>query len=204
MTSEYKPYKDREQLYRLYWQNDWSQQEIALKFGVSRGTIQRAMDDAGLPTRQTKSNKPGVRYGHGKDGHPRWGHYDGDKKRTVHIHQLLAIAKGAEPAKVFSNGKWQVHHDNGVPWDNRPDNIELLTASEHRSRHSGESKKVAREYSDRQLLRWIEAFVEEFGVVPAQNDIVGWPGPHYLTYKNRFGSWTEAVRQAGYTPRSEK
>jgi hypothetical protein len=53
----------------------------------------------------------------------------------VAVHQLLAIAMGEDPHDVFSNSEYQVHHKNNVPWDNRPSNIELLTAGEHYDKH---------------------------------------------------------------------
>ena len=60
------------------------------------------------------------------------------------------------------------------------------------------------EYSDEELLERIDAFVEEFGVVPAQSDATGWPGPSPGSYKYRFGSWTNAIKAAGHTPRGDQ
>jgi len=48
-----------------------------------------------------------------------------------HVHQLIAIANGADPHKVFGNRQYNIHHKNGFKFDNRPSNIEMLTASEH-------------------------------------------------------------------------
>lgn len=62
---------------------------------------------------------------------------------TVQEHQLVAILHGADPRKVFSNGKWEVHHKHSVPKDKFPeiakelrqfnygDNLELLENDEH-------------------------------------------------------------------------
>lgn len=52
----------------------------------------------------------------------------------VYIHQLLAIAEGADPHDVFGGGT-HVHHHSGVEWDNRPDNVSLLTPAEHKAAH---------------------------------------------------------------------
>ena len=68
------------------------------------------------------------------DGYETWG--DKISRSNVRVHQLLAISEGESPEKVFSKGEYVVHHKNGVPWDNRPENIELLTNSEHSSLHA--------------------------------------------------------------------
>jgi hypothetical protein len=44
-------------------------------------------------------------------------------------HQLVAIADGADPYDVFDGA--HVHHINGCPHDNRPENVTLLTPQEH-------------------------------------------------------------------------
>lgn len=55
---------------------------------------------------------------------------------TIAVHQLVAIANGADPHKVFSDGEYHCHHKNGVRWDNRPGNIEVLSSSEHSILHA--------------------------------------------------------------------
>jgi len=51
--------------------------------------------------------------------------------RTIGIHRLLAISEfGIEAVKDKV-----VHHKNRIPWDNRPDNIEIMTTEEHSCHH---------------------------------------------------------------------
>jgi len=52
----------------------------------------------------------------------------------VAIHQLVAIADGADPYKVFSDD-WHVHHKDSVKSMNSRENLELLSASEHIKEH---------------------------------------------------------------------
>ena len=46
-------------------------------------------------------------------------------------HRLLAVAEYGFEAVVDK----QVHHKNGIPWDNRPDNIEPISQRDHIRKH---------------------------------------------------------------------
>jgi len=80
------------------------------------------------------------------------------------------------------------------------------TVSRWLSRHGIEKRTPPqdRKYSREDLLSWIEAFTREFGVVPSSEAARDWPGPALETYVMYFGSWSAAVRAAGYSPRSER
>ena len=56
---------------------------------------------------------------------------------TVYIHQLNAILAGADPYDVFDPDR-HVHHINGIPFDNRPGNLEVRDAQEHGFEHRRE------------------------------------------------------------------
>jgi hypothetical protein len=53
---------------------------------------------------------------------------------TVYVHQLVAITAGADPRDVFSPD-FDVHHENHIPWDNRPGNLDLEHSKPHRRGH---------------------------------------------------------------------
>jgi hypothetical protein len=52
---------------------------------------------------------------------------------TVYEHQLVMLMEGADPHKLFSGGKWHVHHENNVSWDNRPGNLTVENEEDHNS-----------------------------------------------------------------------
>ncbi|AGM10789.1 HNH endonuclease [Halorubrum tailed phage 8] len=57
-------------------------------------------------------------------------------QREVAIHRLIMLAEYGFEA-VCQN---QVHHLNGVRWDNRPSNLSLMSASDHARLHSEETE----------------------------------------------------------------
>lgn len=67
----------------------------------------------------------------GKDAYEVWQHKYKTQRDTVRVHRLLAVAEfGFDKVKEMS-----VHHQSIIPWDNRPENIELMTKSQHQSYH---------------------------------------------------------------------
>jgi hypothetical protein len=62
----------------------------------------------------------------------RWMDYSNPSRGdSIPVHRLLAVAEwGVDAVK----GK-HVHHENGVKWDNRVGNLELLNPSEHAKMH---------------------------------------------------------------------
>jgi len=204
---------DPEVLEMLYWQEGLSMFRIAERLGVSESKIYSEMEKHGIDRRGVgyNSSKNFAKYARYriKDGYPTWeGKSKSDGFATTFVHQLLLIADGEDPHKVYSD-EYSCHHKNGVRWDNRSENLTLWTRERHSRHHANErdlGKKHGtwQEYSDEDLLEWLDSFVEIMGVVPIEEDIYGWPGPVGQTYRQRFGTFNNAVREAGYTPRGEK
>jgi len=59
-----------------------------------------------------------------------------EEEVTPYIHNLVAIADGADPHKVYSGG-YQVHHVDENKWLNSDTNLELMTIGDHRRHHDG-------------------------------------------------------------------
>lgn len=72
-----------------------------------------------------------------RDGYVRFRAWDPQqgRERYAYVHQLLAISEGADPADVFSDGEFHVHHRNRIRWDNRPENLEVRHRTDHAEHH---------------------------------------------------------------------
>lgn len=84
-----------------------------------------------------------------------------------------------------------VHHINGNPADDSPENLQLTI----RSVHSSFSNK---KYTKDIMLQALKDFVAEYGKRPTVRE---WKEtirqPEYKTYVAYFGSWKNALREAG-------
>ena len=126
-------YKNEEILRWLYWDEEQSVADIGDVFDVAPSTILYWMEELDIERRKPMEKRV-PKISKDKAGYERFMHYDNrtETRRTVFSHRLLAVAEyGLEAIR----GK-DVHHKNGCKFDNRPDNIELLSRSEHRKRHA--------------------------------------------------------------------
>lgn len=131
------PHSDPEWLREKYWDEKLTLEEIAEEAGVkSEVSILRAMESHGIERRDksvafTLSN-PGAGFVHADAyGYETIKHSVNNTTKNFKIHRLVAMAHyGIEEVKDCI-----VHHENGVPWDNRPENLELMTQSEHMKQH---------------------------------------------------------------------
>lgn len=128
------PWRDKELMKRLYWDEKMTQAEIADLFGCGAGTVSDWLRNRHeLGTRSISEAKEwtkgyvGVPFYTARRGYERW---EGDG-HTIKVHRIVAAAEYGFDAVADKH----VHHKNGIPWDNRPENLELLSVSDHSTHH---------------------------------------------------------------------
>lgn len=138
MTDE-PGYRDEAQLRDLYEDRELPVSMIAEKYDVTPKTINQWLDRHGIEKRSpgreiqiAKRREPLSFHTRPSDGYERIAtKYAGEQSRVYH-HRLLAVAEHGFDA---IRGK-DVHHESGVPWDNRPGNLELLGKDDHQNVHA--------------------------------------------------------------------
>jgi transposase-like protein len=174
-------YKDEDWLREQYIKKGKSQNEIARELDVNSGTINYWADKFDIESRDRVGEvrrKRGVDYANfytNDKGHELWKASDargGDD--VMYVHRLLAIAEYGLNAVAENH----VHHENGVPWDNRPDNIEPMNPEEHHRHHKQQFQDTWQNkdtpWRDEELLRELyvkrgigtETLGERFGCAP--------------------------------------
>jgi hypothetical protein len=126
-ATEDKRYRNPKWLREQYVENGCSVTEIADTCGVSGSTINRWCEKFDIKKPET------AQFGIQTGEYEQWMCEAGPGKAdTVLVHRLLATLKVDELSDLDG---MHVHHESEVPWDNRLDNLHVLTPSEHRCRH---------------------------------------------------------------------
>jgi hypothetical protein len=127
-------WKDKELVNRLYHQRNMSAYEIADKLGCSYQPIYERIDKTRSQSNAmsiSHAKKP-THYRTGENGYEEWKCNTNGEQKTVLVHRLVAVAEyGFDEV----SGK-VIHHDNRIPWDNRPDNLKPMTDSNHKAKHA--------------------------------------------------------------------
>ena len=134
------PWRKKSTLQRLYVDEGKSVREIADELGCSDSTVRYWMQKFDIPRRgQTTASRLSQREEYAthrftNNGYERWVTYYEGERPSLWVHQLLACLE-YDPHEVFDPNT-DVHHVTGHGLDNRPEAIELLTASEHSKHHA--------------------------------------------------------------------
>lgn len=122
---------EEQKLRELYHEKEMTQAEIAEQENVTPETVGNWMKKCGIETRSKREatlkqyDPPELYLVNGYEA------FAGDNKKVYH-HRLLAVAEYGYNAVINND----VHHKNEIPWDNRPDNIDVLSRASHAKVHS--------------------------------------------------------------------
>lgn len=140
------PWRDEDTLQRLYWEEEMTTTEIGDELGCSSGSVLRWMEKHDIPrrSRYEASRLAGCLEAAREARRVDWVPYtiskgyeiwrDSGTGNDVAVHQLLAIANGADPHEVFREGT-VAHHRSSHRRDNRPENIEVMERGVHSRTH---------------------------------------------------------------------
>jgi transposase len=132
------PWKNKETLEHLYHEKSLSLREIAHRLGCSEDAVLYWMKSYDIQRRDRVEGftrairKHPTNFTTTRDGYETWRCEVDGVKHPVRVHRLVAVAEYGLEAVV---GK-HVHHKNGIPWDNRPENLKCLSPSEHSKLHA--------------------------------------------------------------------
>lgn len=121
-----KPWEDEEWLREKYVDEEKSTTEIANQCGASNTTIYRRVKEYDFPIERASQRPATIS---NVKGYLQW--QCGVNDEYVKVHRLACVAHyGFEAVKDK-----HVHHENGVRWDNREENLSLKTHGEHMAEH---------------------------------------------------------------------
>jgi transcriptional regulator with XRE-family HTH domain len=135
---------ETEERVKELYQRKYSQREVAEKTGMKKHDVRKILEDADITRSRSEATKyrcirKPVPFRTDSEGYETWwdqtGQQAGKSADTISHHRLLAVAEyGLDEVKDKV-----IHHKNKIPWDNRPENIELMSVVEHGKLHGKES-----------------------------------------------------------------
>lgn len=133
---------DPELLHELYVDRGLSLRGVADEIGCHATSVARALrrHDIGVKTAYRNYNHAPFVTDH--QGYERWKTYVDGTYHRVAVHKLVAVAEYGFDAVCGE----EIHHKNEIRWDNRPDNIEVMSPADHRRLHAIEDRDDRREF----------------------------------------------------------
>jgi transcriptional regulator with XRE-family HTH domain len=152
------PHREEHILAYLYWIEDLTQEEIADRLGYSRTYVSQNMAEIPTGPDPTK-HRASVGYYINDDRGKLWSCFQGETKVTLE-YRLLAVAEyGIEAFYDDEDGdgddedtEMVVHHQNGHPLDNRPENLEVMEKEEHDDLHTSDDSEFIIENGEAKLV----------------------------------------------------
>lgn len=134
---------DREWLADQYHGKGRTLKEMAAACDVDAVTIMNWMDRYDIPRRDATNHKrqSPAQFFTDHEGYELVRSKTRGENKQARVHQLVAIANGADPHNLFGDD-YHVHHMNEVPWDNRPENLSVLENAEHKQLHSQDQQRA--------------------------------------------------------------
>lgn len=125
---------DSDWLYEKYWGEMMSTTEIAEELDCSQSAVSNWLNRHDIETRKSNDEKP-PRFTTNNFGYEIiQTHVVGEQTYHVPVHRLIMVAEHG----FDSLDGMEVHHQNEIKWDNRPENLELMDPTEHRRHHMTE------------------------------------------------------------------
>lgn len=139
------PWRDADTLESLYHGEGLSMRDVADRLGCSEKTVMNWMNRYDIGRRKPLAERPPC-YTQTEGGYQLWRTLVDGEQLSVYVHRLLAVAEWGFGEVVGQ----EVHHKNGIPWDNRHENIEVIGSSEHMRMHAMERIDEIREQAKNQ------------------------------------------------------
>lgn len=145
--------RDEDWLRTEYVEKGKSQHQIAEELECAQMSVSRWCHKHGIETAKANYEKHGSFHQH--DGYE----YFRSSGEGILIHRLVMVAECGMEALRGND----VHHQNGVRWDNRPENLQLMDRGEHISHHRQKqiSSADVEEYPWRDEERLHELYIEQ-------------------------------------------
>jgi len=131
-------HRDSEILQELYVEKGMTTYEVADELDTGESTIRYWMDKYGFDRRtKWKHTRSGPAYYHtDNSGYEEWQVKACGDRHSFRVHRLAAIAWYGFDAV----SDMQVHHQNGIKWDTREENVTLMSLKDHARHHANKTE----------------------------------------------------------------